>query len=133
MEIILLSILAGIAIILSFFVGKGVGTAITTLKWKQKIPDIRKQTAKQSRAVIGGQVAEQMAPYLPDFPCKASEVRFIGKPVDFIAFIGMDDKRIEKVQFIEVKTGSAGLSKQERYLKEAIQQKRVEFIEYRKK
>jgi predicted Holliday junction resolvase-like endonuclease len=32
--------------------------------------------------------SEQVAPFLPDFPedLKASEARFIGKPVDFLIF-----------------------------------------------
>ena len=32
---------------------------------------------------MSGQIKEQISPFLPDFPCSAEDVRFIGKPVDF--------------------------------------------------
>ena len=48
--------------------------------------NVRKDAVKRSKAVIGGQVAEQIAPFLPNFPANPSDARFIGKPVDFIVF-----------------------------------------------
>jgi predicted Holliday junction resolvase-like endonuclease len=81
--------------------------------------------------VLGGQFAEQLAPYLPGFPFDPTEVRFVGKPVDFIAFRGASSGRIEEVVFVEVKTGSASLSKVERSLRDAVQEGRVSWTEYR--
>ncbi len=43
----------------------------------------------------------------------------------------MDEKKIEEVVFVEVKSGKARLSEQEKNLKEAIEKKRVRFEEYR--
>jgi len=85
----------------------------------------------KSRAVLSGQFSEQLAPYLPDFPFKPTEVRFLGKPVDFIAFKGLDDKNVEEVVFVEVKSGKAGMNQTEKSLKETIKKKKVRFEEYR--
>jgi predicted Holliday junction resolvase-like endonuclease len=127
-----LTTLVYVAIVLVVFVVAyvlGVTTAVS--RFRSKVSEIRKDTAKRQRAVIGGQVSEQLAPYLPDFPYRASEARFIGKPVDFLVFVGMDDKKIEKVVFVEVKTGKSRLNDQERNLKETIEKGRVEWLVYR--
>jgi len=65
-----------------------------------------------------------LAPYLPDFPYKPTEVGFIGKPIDFIVFKGMDEREPSEVVFVEVKSGKSGLSPMERKLKKLIDKKR---------
>jgi predicted Holliday junction resolvase-like endonuclease len=85
----------------------------------------------RSRAVISGQVSEQMAPYLPGFNHNPSEARFIGKPIDFVVFSGLDGKSVEEVVFVEVKTGGSRVSPVERSLKDAIEGGRVRWEEYR--
>ncbi len=98
--------------------------------WESQIEAIRQDAIKRSRAVLGGQFSEQLAPYLPDFPFSPTECRFIGKPVDFIVFKGMDGKAIEEVVFVEVKSGKSTLSSQERALREAVKSGRVLWYEY---
>lgn len=129
--IVIIALLGIIIAIIGFLIGKAVGTWLERMRWKQQLPDIRKKATQQSRAVIGGQVSEQLAPFLPHFPYNPSEARFIGKPVDFLVFKGMDNKHIEEVIFVEVKTGKSALSTQEQALKKAIENKRVSFYEYR--
>jgi len=96
---------------------------------------VRKERAdaiKRSRSVLGGQMAEQMAPFLPDFPCNPADVRFVGKPVDFVAFPGaVNNEPIEEVLLIEVKSGSSVLSEREKEIKRAVQKGKVRYIEYR--
>jgi predicted Holliday junction resolvase-like endonuclease len=67
---------------------------------------LRRRSQKLSRSIFGGVFSEQVAPFLPDFPkdLKASEARFIGKPIDFLIFKGMDDQHIDEVGFVEIKT-----------------------------
>ncbi|MBU0757808.1 MAG: hypothetical protein KKF44_07080 [Nanoarchaeota archaeon] len=100
-------------------------------KWSDFIPKIREDAIKKSRSVLTGQFSEQLAPYLPDFPYKPTEVRFIGKPIDFLVFKGMDEKEPEEIVFVEVKSGDAGLSTPERKLRDVIKQKKVRWEEYR--
>ncbi|MDD9953260.1 MAG: hypothetical protein OXR66_02910 [Candidatus Woesearchaeota archaeon] len=126
MDFLTIALLIFVAAIF-FFLGK----LIATLSFKERERAIRADTAKRSRAVVGGQVSEQLAPFLPDFPFKPSEVKFVGKPVDFIVFEGLDEKAITNVVFLEVKSGKSRLSSVEKTLKETIEHKNVAFAEYR--
>ncbi len=80
---------------------------------------------------MGGQFSEQLAPFLPDFKYSPTECRFMGKPIDLIVFRGMDEKKIDEIVFVEVKSGNAKISPVEKSLKEAIEKKRVRWEEYR--
>ena len=86
---------------------------------------------QRSRSVLSGMFAEQLAPYLPNFPFSPTEAKFIGAPIDFLVFKGMDAQHIEEVIFVEVKSGSARLNHNEHSLKDAIENKRVRWHEYR--
>ena len=95
-----------------------------------KFPEAKKAAVRRSRSVLGGMFAEQLAPYLPNFPFSPTEAKFIGAPIDFLVFKGLDDQRIEEVIFVEVKSGSARLNHNEHSLKDAIINKRVRWHEY---
>lgn len=112
--------------------GLGQGRRQERLIWEGgKVEDIVKARLKQSRAVLGGLVSEQMAPLLPGFPFDPGDCRFVGKPVDFIVFRGMNEKNISEVVFLEVKSGvSRGLNEQERKLRDAVQSGRVRWEEF---
>lgn len=134
-----LLIVAGIVAVLLFFAGILFGHAIGRkggrMEAEHSLPGLvaqeRSDAVRRSRSVIEGQVAEQLAPWLPDFPFDPGDVRFIGKPVDFIAFKGSSTGKIEEVAFVEVKTGTSGLSGVERSLRDAIEEGRVAWYEYR--
>lgn len=105
---------------------------IQTIRLHARHHRIRKDAVKRSRAVIGGQVAEQVAPFLPNFPCSPADARFIGKPVDFIAFPGLsEDDTVDEILLIEVKTGQSELSSRERQIKNAVKDGRIRYVEYR--
>ena len=96
-----------------------------------RLEEIVKARLKQSRAVLGGLVSEQMAPLLPGFPFDPGDCRFVGKPVDFIVFRGMHEKNIREVIFLEVKSGAAkNLNDQEKKLRDAVQAGRVRWAEF---
>lgn len=122
----------GIAVfvVLILCIGFLIGKYIARKEHEETIPEIRETAIKQSRAVLSGQFSEQIAPYMPDFPFKPTEARFIGKPVDFIVFKGMDEKKIEQVVFVEIKSGKSQLSNAEKSLKETIKNKNVYWNEY---
>ena len=114
-----------------FLAGVFLGRLIQKLKDLSLLKKQRKDAVKKSRAVIGGQVAEQLAPYLPEFPCNPGDVCFLGKPVDFIGFTGLTESdEIHEVMFIEVKTGQSKLNGHEKQLKDVIQKGRVRYVEY---
>lgn len=98
----------------------------------KKIAAERADAVKKSRAVLGGLAGEQVAPFLPGFPCNPADARFVGKPVDFVAFPGAaDGGEVKEVLLIEVKSGEASLSKREREIKACVQEGRLRFVEYR--
>ncbi len=113
------------------YIGYLIGKYISKRKFEEKIPGLREDAIKQSRAVLSGQFSEQIAPYLPDFPYKPTEARFIGKPIDFVVFKGMDEKNIDEVVFVEVKSGQSQLSNVEKTLKSAVEGRRVAWHEYK--
>jgi len=108
------------------------GRKLEAAEWEgRKLEGIVKTRLKHSRAVLGGLVSEQIAPLLPGFPFDVGDCRFIGKPVDFIVFRGMNEQDISEVIFLEVKSGaSKSLSPQEKRLREAIQAGRVRWVQF---
>lgn len=124
-----------LGIIILFFailyIGYLIGKFVSKKEHEEKIPDIRETAIKQSRAVLSGQFSEQLAPYLPGFPYKPTEARFIGKPIDFIVFKGMDEKKIDEVVFVEVKSGQNTLNGIQKSLKNAVENKKISWHEYK--
>jgi len=80
---------------------------------------------KKSSEVRTGKIAEQLAPFLEDYPLDPETARFIGNPIDFVHF----DK--DQVTFVEVKSGKSQLSTKQRQIRELIKSGKVNFIIYR--
>ncbi len=134
--VFLLAILVAVALlVLGLYLGLRLGRRAGRLEAERGLPDRlaaeRGDAVRRSRAVLGGLAAEQLAPYLPGFPFDPTELRFIGRPVDFVAFVGAAAGKVEEVAFIEVKSGTASLSPVERSLRDAIGEGRVRWLEYR--
>jgi len=80
---------------------------------------------KKSSEVRLGQISEQLAPFLSNFPYDPKKVQFLGNPIDYIYF-GEDE-----VVIIEVKSGNARLSKKQRQIKKLILEGEVKWKEIR--
>lgn len=80
---------------------------------------------KKSSEVRTGKIAEQIAPFLNDYPMNPNTARFIGDPIDFVHF---DE---EGITFVEVKSGKSQLSKKQRRIRDQISQGKVDFKLYR--
>jgi hypothetical protein len=108
------AIIAALLVAVGLYLGMALGRRSGRLEAERGLPDRlvaeRGDAVKRSRAVLGGLAAEQLAPYLPGFPFDPTELRFIGKPVDFLAFVGSASGKVEEVAFVEVKSGNASLS-----------------------
>ncbi len=134
--LIIIAAIAAVALLaLGLYLGLRLGKRSGRLEAERDLPVLlaaeRGDAVKRSRAVLGGLASEQLAPYLPGFPFDPTEVRFVGKPVDFVAFIGSASGKVEEVAFVEVKSGGAGLSPVERSLRDAVKAGRVRWVEYR--
>lgn len=129
--LIVLAILGLMLLVLGIRLGIFIGRLKAEKAFTSRLEGERNDAVKRSRYVLGGQFSEQLAPFLPDFPGDPTEVRFIGKPIDFILFSGASRGVVEEVVFIEVKTGEASLSPVEKTMKKAIEEGRVRYITYR--
>ena len=79
--------------------------------------------SKQSQSVKYGKTSEQFLPFAKEFPFSTGNFRFIGSPIDGIAF---DD---EKIVFCEFKAGNAKLSEKQKRIKELVESGKVEWFE----
>jgi predicted Holliday junction resolvase-like endonuclease len=115
--------------------GLAVGLLIASVYvalWKARYTaSIRDDAVMRSQAVTSGKVYEQLLPYLPDFPYNPRDARFLGSPTDLIVFDGLANGEVERVVFLEVKTGTSTLTMRERSVRDAIQEGRVEWLEVR--
>ena len=117
--------------ILIFLIGFITGKILAKKNNAKLLKIERLDAVKRSRAVLNGQLGEQIAPFLPNFPADPTEIRFIGKPIDYIAFNGASGGHINDITFIEIKTGNADLTAVERSLKAAVSTGKVKYVEYR--
>jgi predicted Holliday junction resolvase-like endonuclease len=99
-------------------------------QWKSQYEQsIRQDAVQRSQAVTLGKITEHFIPYLPDFSYNPKDARFIGSPVDFVVFDGLNEGDVRKVIFVEVKTGTSGLGTRGRRVRDAICSGRVEWRE----
>lgn len=120
-----------IIVLLLIFISYKFGSVSTRLEMRDEIRRLQEESVKKSKAVTAGLMGEQIAPFLPNFPCNPADVRFVGKPIDFVAFPGAaKGDEISEVLFIEVKTGSSKLSEREKQIKSAVESGRVRYIVY---
>ncbi|HOT92488.1 MAG TPA: Holliday junction resolvase-like protein [Anaerolineae bacterium] len=94
----------------------------------------RRQSSEQSRAVLKGKLAEQMAPLLPGFTYWPADARFLGDPVDYIVFNGYSkvkdgDEAGEDVEVVilDIKQGKSMLTNGQRQIAKAVEAGRVRF------
>ena len=103
-------------------------------EWKtEQEKQIRQDAIQRSQAVTVGKVTEHLVPHLPNFNFNPKDARFIGSPIDFIIFDGLNDdeeNQICEVVFLEIKTGTSTLTRRERMVRDAIKAGRVRWMEW---
>jgi predicted Holliday junction resolvase-like endonuclease len=120
---------------LGFAIGAALAGVIAFLYfqiWKlRNSRALRLDAVQRSQAVTVGKVTEQIVPFFPEFAWNPKDARFLGTPVDFVVFDGLAEGDVRRVVFVEVKTAGAGLSSRERQVREAVQDRRVAWVELR--
>ena len=101
-------------ILLIYFIKKvnNLEEVINSLKFKKK-----------SLEVKHGKTWEEFVPFLADFPYTKENFKFIGSPIDGVAF------EEDKIAFVEIKTGSSKMNEKQKHIKELIEQGKIEFKE----
>jgi predicted Holliday junction resolvase-like endonuclease len=79
--------------------------------------------SKSSQYVKYGKLTEQWIPFSDKFPFDSNRFRFLGNPVDGVAFL--DDK----VVFCEFKTASSTLNENQKRIKRLVSDRKVEWLE----
>ncbi|HEX7336095.1 MAG TPA: Holliday junction resolvase-like protein [Gemmatimonadales bacterium] len=92
---------------------------------------IREDAVQRSQAITAGKVHEQLIPYLPVFPYNPKDVRFLGSPVDLVVFDGLSEGRLDRIVFVEVKTGGSGLTIRERSVRDVVRAGEIDWEELR--
>ena len=108
---------------------------IIQLKWNQReeVELARKDTSERQRTVIKGQISEVLAPWSIESVNSVKELSFLGSPIDFVGFKGLDGEGDIDIKFIEVKSGKSRLNKNQRRIRDAVTAKRIEWVEVRVK
>lgn len=127
--------LAVVPPLLLLLAGLAIGAFLTflgALLWKATYTrTIRQDAIGRSQATIAGLVHEQLLPILPGFPFNPKDARFLGSPVDLVIFDGLDAGQLQRIVFLEVKTGGAVLSGRERQLRDVVRAGKVSWQEMR--
>ena len=108
-----------------------IGALVVYHWWERRVPEVRQDAIDRSRSNLGGQFAEQLAPYFPDFSYSPNELRWMGKPIDYVVFKGMDKNDIQEIIFLEIKSGKSQLNDHQRQIKRLVQGGKVSWEEYR--
>ncbi len=99
----------------------------------ETVVSARRQGAEQSRAVLKGKMAEQIAPLLPGFAYWPADARFLGDPVDYVVFDGysaLKDGDVEgdlEIVILDIKQGKSMLTEGQRQIAKAVEAGRVRF------
>jgi predicted Holliday junction resolvase-like endonuclease len=115
--------------VMMFFAGKALGKRMMFEVMNHVIEKERADAIKKSRSILSGQFSQHLAPYFPHFPGNPTEARFLGSPIDFVVFEGLDEKNVKNIYFVEIKTGTSKMNPAQQSIRKAIEDKRVFFRE----
>ena len=99
---------------------------------KERKLNIPLKSQKGSKAVGIGFIYERLAPTLEGFTFNKNDCRSMFDPIDYVIFEGLSEKqKVEKIIFMDIKSGKARLSQKQRKIKEAVDNKKVQFKTYK--
>ena len=133
LNIIFIAVILFLTFLIWIFYRLGIrqGSSQANLQWQEKVPILRTDIANAQRANIKGKVAEAFAPFLPDFPYKPSECKFIGDPIDYLVFEGLNERDVKAIHFLEVKSDKSKLSKHQKQIKDIVDSAGTEKITFK--
>ena len=96
--------------------------------WLPAVSPVRRLSDGSRRACCG-RTLQHLAPYFAELLSESSpgDARVLGKPVDFVTFDGADQKEVQGIVFVEVKTGRGRLCDVQRQVRAAVDAGNVEF------
>lgn len=101
-------------------------------EFEDKKKKIIADSIEKSKQVYIGKTLEHLAPTVSKFGHQPRDCRFLAEPIDFIAFDGLfNENKVDKITFIDAKTGEASLSPRQKSIRKAIENGKVYFEEFR--
>lgn len=111
------------------------GVFIWIIIWKiikyTTLRDERQKSVKKSKSVIMWEVYEKILPFLPDFPYKPRDMVFVWKGIDYIIFDWLNEWELKEIIFLELKSWTSNLNKNERMIRNTISKKHIKYLEYK--
>ena len=102
------------------------------VKLKERKLSIPLKSEVSAKAINLGFLLERLAPTLDDFTFNKNDCRSMFDPIDYVIFEGLNKKqRVDKIVFVDIKTGGARLTSKQKKIKEVIEEKNVEFKTYK--
>ncbi len=92
-------------------------------KLKHRLSKTRSR--KRSQSTRYGQLTEQFAPWMETWPFDPRRFRFLGDPIDGVQFTG------DAVYLVEIKAAGSRTTKDQRRIRELVEQGRIGWIEFR--
>ena len=101
-------------------------------KLKERKLSIPLKSEVSAKAINLGFLLERLAPTLDDFTFNKNDCRSMFDPIDYVIFEGLNKKqRVDKIVFVDIKTGGARLTSKQRKIKQVVEEKKVEFKTYK--
>lgn len=113
--------------IIGILIGVIIGYLLSVIRYHTNIKKQRHHAIKSSQSVILGHVHEKIAPLLPDFPYHPKDMVFIGKWIDYIIFDGLHTGVCKEIIFLEIKSGTSQLNRNELSIKKTLTEHRVSY------
>ena len=99
---------------------------------KEKKLKIPKESEVKTKAVNLGFLLERLAPTLDGFTFNKNDCRSMFDPIDYVIFEGLNKKKkVDKIMFVDIKTGGARLTQKQKKIKQVVEDKKVEFKTYK--
>ena len=96
---------------------------------KKSSTQLRVETTTNS--VNMGFILERLAPVLEHFPFDKNDCRSLFDPIDYVIFEGLQKTgKVQKIFFVDIKSGKAKLKANQKAIKQMIEQKKVVFKNY---
>ena len=91
----------------------------------------QKRVETTTSSVNMGFILERLAPVLEHFPFDKNDCRSLFDPIDYVIFEGLQKTgKVQKIFFVDIKSGKAKLKANQKAIKQMIEQKKVEFKNY---
>lgn len=93
----------------------------------------KRATTKSEKTAVAvgiGKIVEKILPAHKNFDLIPSDCRYLAEPIDMIVFDGVSKNKVNKITFMDVKTGSATLNKHQRQVRDAINDHNVKWESY---